>query len=339
MKLNTFDEVVKWFDAVLPIRGGRASQVIRPIGQRNRSWERIEKVNENCYILTDGWGAWGTGGMTPTERNAKEGKYVAFAPIMWERREDGDYIRIRNCPKGTGSPSRFNFIRWNLPRGLDFRYGDNEHKSGKHYILAHTGDNGHEKFFLPKFSIKHGAQNNMIDGDSGEMLWFKQTAEATWQRVGEVMGEPRQRLNKAVALEYKHAINEFYEFMGATIPALGFMDSDARTVYWKMLSGNENEHYYWGRKLRDFNKPEVVREVLMQYDHPKRVALAVTVAHDLGVYARSGGYRMNPETGKNEWFNTDYMDFPETVDEAKAMRANYMRIIRKAADMFETVYK
>lgn len=338
MKLNTFNEVVNWFDKTLPLRGQRASQVIRPIGQRNRAWERIEKVNENCYILTDGWGAWGTGGLTPAERNAIDGKYVAYAPIMWERREDGDYVRVRNCPKNCGSPSRFNFIRWNLPRGLDFKWGDNEHKSGKHYIIANTG-NGHDKFFLPKFSVDHGAQSNEVTKDTGEMLWFKRVGEATWERVGEAMGEPVKRLNKPLALEYKHAINEFYEFMGATIPALGFMDNDAKTVYWKMLIEKEGEHYYWGRKLSNINKPEMVREILMQFDHPKRVALAVHVANDLGIYQHSGRYKLNLETGKNEWVSEQEVRLPENIEQAKAMRRSYINVIRKAADMFVTVYK
>lgn len=338
MKLNTFNEVVNWFDKTLPLRGQRASQVIRPIGQRNRAWERIEKVNENCYILTDGWGAWGTSGLTPAERNAIDGKYVAYAPIMWERREDGDYVRVRNCPQNCGSPSRFNFVRWNLPRGMDFRWGDAEHKSGKHYIIANTG-NGHEKFFLPKFTIKQGAGTNEVENDGGQMLWFKHVGEATWERVGEVMGEPVKRLNKSLSQQYKQAINEFYEFMGATIPALGYMDHDARVTYWQMLNGGSDNNYYWGRTLRNLNNPEMVREVLMQFDHPKRVALAVHVANDLGIYARAGEYKMNAETGKNEWFNHEYMDMPETVDEAKVLRRKYIAVIRKAADMFETVYK
>ena len=340
-RINTFDEAVKWFEATLPLRGPRAKQVIRPLGQRNRPWERIEKVNDNCYFLTDGWGSWGMGAdPTPSTRNVVGTRYVECAPIMWERREDGEYLRVRNCLKGSGSPSRFNFTRWNLPNGLTFKWGDNDHKSGKHYIVA-CGEEGHEKFFLPKFKIECRNQLNQqeVTEDSGEMLWFKRVGNGVWQRVGEMMGEPVKRLNKPLAAEYKQAIYEFYSFMGATIPALGFMDNDARSTYWKMLSTSGNDHYYWGRNLTHLNRPELVREILMQYDHPMRVALAVHVANDMDVYQRSGRYVMNFETLKNEWRNEDYMNLPETEDEAKALRRKYMSVIRKAAGMFEVVYK
>lgn len=337
MRLNTFDEVANWFDKTVPIRGQRAAQVIRPIGQRNRSWERIEKVDENCYFLTDGWGSWTTRNLTPTQRTERTSYYTAMAPILWERREDGEYVRIRNCPNGSGSPSRFNFTRWNLPEGLSFSWGDKDHKSGKHYITA-KGVDGHEKFFLPKFSVRDA--NGQADGDTGQMLWFKRVGNGVWQRVGEIMGEPVKRLNKAVTQEYKQAINEFYSFMGAVVPALGFMNSDARTVYWQMLNDNPTERYYWGRKLStQLNRPEVVREVLRTEDHSLRVALAVMVAYELDVYAQSGTYRLNPETGKSDWVSHEYVRLPENAEQAKAMRRSYINIIRKAGDMFETVYK
>ncbi len=55
--LNTFDKVVAYYESIKPLvsKHHTLADDLRPIGDRNRKWERIQKVNANCYILQDGW--------------------------------------------------------------------------------------------------------------------------------------------------------------------------------------------------------------------------------------------------------------------------------------------
>jgi hypothetical protein len=51
-KINSFAEAeVKWNDTK-PIRGKEVD--MRPLGKRHRKYERIAKIDDNCYALLDG---------------------------------------------------------------------------------------------------------------------------------------------------------------------------------------------------------------------------------------------------------------------------------------------
>jgi len=51
--LNTFDQVAAHYAAVKPMRGKHKDDNVRPIGKRSRAWERIVKMDEDTYLLTD----------------------------------------------------------------------------------------------------------------------------------------------------------------------------------------------------------------------------------------------------------------------------------------------
>jgi hypothetical protein len=51
-KINSFAEAeVRWNDTK-PIRGKEVD--MRPLGKRHRKYERIAKIDDNCYALLDG---------------------------------------------------------------------------------------------------------------------------------------------------------------------------------------------------------------------------------------------------------------------------------------------
>ena len=107
--LSTFDGVVNVYNSITPLRGKRKAWDIRPLGKRSMWWERIVKVDDNTYLLSDGWGSYTHGEFTE-EKNAEGHKMLMdVAPIVWMRKADGDYIRIRSNP-GSQSISRYNFL-------------------------------------------------------------------------------------------------------------------------------------------------------------------------------------------------------------------------------------
>ena len=48
----TFESIAKHYESITPLRGKRKDKNIRPVGERNRDWERVVKVNDNEYYLT-----------------------------------------------------------------------------------------------------------------------------------------------------------------------------------------------------------------------------------------------------------------------------------------------
>jgi hypothetical protein len=56
--LSTFDSVQNWYERTKPVvsKIHKREDDIRPLGNRSRKWERIEKINNNCYALLGAWG-------------------------------------------------------------------------------------------------------------------------------------------------------------------------------------------------------------------------------------------------------------------------------------------
>ena len=85
--LMSFDKVAAAYDAIKPLRGKHKNDNVRPIGDRARRWERIKKINNNCYVLTDGYytgddvfRGWGYGGNTGTPTEAE---MINLAPVSY----------------------------------------------------------------------------------------------------------------------------------------------------------------------------------------------------------------------------------------------------------------
>ena len=116
MGFNTFDEVADWYNRTPPIRGKRKAWDLRPIGFRNRPWERIVKIDDNTYALHDRWDYSSTREEYTEEKFIKN-KYEIkdVAPIVWSRRKGGDYVRIRSCINYNGvewCPEDPNPVEW-----------------------------------------------------------------------------------------------------------------------------------------------------------------------------------------------------------------------------------
>jgi hypothetical protein len=56
-RFETFEQVEAFYNRIKPVRedGYSTSRNIRPIGDRSRKGERIIKVNNNTYALSDGY--------------------------------------------------------------------------------------------------------------------------------------------------------------------------------------------------------------------------------------------------------------------------------------------
>ncbi len=119
--LTTFDRVAAHYEYTKPLRGKHAKDDVRPLGDRARKWERIKKVNNNCYVLTDGYhtgddvfGSSSYGGKArgkPTEADI-----INLSPIVWRKHKDGtETIKVRNATGQGAHTSRYSFLDRHLP--------------------------------------------------------------------------------------------------------------------------------------------------------------------------------------------------------------------------------
>jgi hypothetical protein len=129
-KINSFAEAAARYADTKPIRGNNMD--MRPLGKRSRKWERITKLDDDCYALLE----YGTGSDTdwngrPDGTTREEVRMLA--PILWERHPEGtETVRIRN-EVYRHSQGRYSFLQRAMPIGLGWL-----NKNGQHYICYKT---------------------------------------------------------------------------------------------------------------------------------------------------------------------------------------------------------
>ena len=270
--LSSFDEIAKKYNDTKPIRG-RAEDV-RPIAQRRYAHNRIIKIGDNKYALSDGnWGWWNddyVGEMT--------------APIVWERRDDGDYMTVRSHLSGSSSVSRYYFLRNYLPASMGFVW----YQTGKHYVYDHKKIT---KYYLPKFKATFDYNTRTMVMKEDNKLVFKYTPEGM-MRVGEPVPMKTKRLDKELDKEYNGKLTAMYEWMRIVLPILGDTMNISKTTYADAFG---RSYWYW----QSGTNPEEVRAILNDEEHPKRMAFAVLLAIDGGAMdGGSGRFADNPNAYK-----------------------------------------
>ena len=212
--LNSFDEVVMAYNTIKPIRGARAHEDLRPLAERRYWWSRVWKISDTKYALLDGHWAWSSAHGDSVREHT--------APIVWERKEDGDYMTVRSHMNDGISVSRYTFLdRW-LPKGMRFDWYTT---TGKHFI-KHTTDKGYHEYYLPKFKGNMDWQNKIFTMLEDNKLVFKHTAGG-FDRVGDLVPMQTRRINKDLDAIYKPKMKEMWEWMCVVLPVMGDSLGDA----------------------------------------------------------------------------------------------------------------
>lgn len=308
MRFNTFNEVAKWYEQTKPIvsKHHKVEDNIRPIGQRNRKWERIRKVDAETYLLLDGcYGNTMYGNQRGNEQFEQD-----MAPIMWKREADGDYIYVRNCYINHVSYARYKFLQWYLPMDAAFRYN----QQGKHWVRAKT-PTGWEDFPLPKTTYSWNYTLNEPTKDDDKRLKFKANEDGTFARVGEAFKVSVATVNKELKKQWKGRIEAFYIQAAALAPMLDTTWSgrdDYRRIIteWSMDNKMNVIPQYHGLK----GVPStLMREVVEQEDHALRIPIMALVIADID--------------GKRKI---------ESQADLSSIKSSYNRLMNKALGMYET---
>ena len=296
---NTFEDVVKHYENTKPIReqGHGTSRNVRPIGDRARKWENIQKISRNCYAITVGYERgndlfryWGYNTTTidannnyVTTYNDHGAKLEDYAPIVWRKRKDGTVTVTINNMTGIGySVSHYSMLERHLPNGMAFVHNG----SGKQYISLVQNGRSTDKLYLAKnktipraewAKVKHDGNEKhhwhkwkrMFDDNSA--LTFIQRSIGVWEHDG-ISGRSLPtgpKVNKALKAKFKPAMDKLFEWGMAMTPLLPleFEYNRLKTAemhgYFCDREGLKNTWSPW--------KPEWAREILKDENHPYRL--------------------------------------------------------------------
>jgi len=301
--LTTFAMIEDHYNKIKPLRGKKhGGQDVRPIGDRKRPYERIVKISDDCYAISDGWNFGDPifGRMWNLEGKPRGDALEFFAPIVWRRDADGtETIKIRNGD-GTGShQGRYAFINRCLPRGLAFSLGQH----GRQYIFS----NGYSaKHFLDKgttvpkavfaetlkrkreWEAKHVGQTYKsymewaTDVPDEASLTFKR-GTGGWVLVshgGNKEEPPKPRV--VVDHDAKGALKDQIEAFRTWVHIIAPMIEPHRlhntsdygdTIYeWQKANGEQYPRQ-WGEFSRRVT-PDLARAIVADPEHPLRVVMA-----------------------------------------------------------------
>ena len=305
---GSFDEVVAHYENIKPMGGStNKGKDIRPIGDRKRKYERIVKISNNCYALSDGfhfgdehfnwgWGYTASAEFVPTLKDMEK-----YAPIIWRKKRDGtEQVTIRNGYGNHAHNGRYAFINRHTPKGLGFRI-DN----GKQYVTKTMGRYPHpqddERYYLAKTRTAprvvydhirdkqnatwyHERANKwvMLHDDNSALVFNKNTGTDRFSGVDWVHVEgtgrtlPKApRVNIEIKAKYKDSIKKFFEWGMAMSPLIPLEDNEYLYKHNQDLveAYGQTRGNQW-RKVDGMRGREIVRSER----HPARLAFWIEFA-------------------------------------------------------------
>lgn len=298
---NNFAEVEAHYNNIKPLRGkDNAGKDIRPIGDRARKWERIVKISDYCYALSDGYhmgdehfGNYRLYGLdaeyTPTLKDMEK-----YAPIVWRKYRDGtEEVTLRNGWGPYQHTMRYAFLWRHTPWGLSFI-----NRNGKHFISA-----GGQDYFLAKTrtvpralydKIQADAKQNpkshyvakrakwaMAQDDKAALTFRLVDGAFKWVDGGnDIPVPPKVRVDKDLKATLKPHIEAFRDWAFAIAPMLPVRDysyrADMRNQLIEWTDAN-NAELIGGWDIIYMFTAKLAREVIADDEHPMRLHLALAM--------------------------------------------------------------
>lgn len=315
-----FEDVEAWYNATKPIRGPKhKGQDVRPIGDRNRKWERIVKIDDDCYALSDGYHRGDavfvgySQRLIPTLQDMEN-----FAPVVWRRYGQGvETVTLRNGIGPYVHSGRYAFLSRHTPAGLRFVQ---THK-GQQFIKVRGLET---PIFLAK-ATHVGAQEwaeIAAGGDVYSKKWATGTVDTTaltfrrdgtgeWSLIsnnGEHPVPTRTVVDTEAKKEFRDAIVEFRNWVFTVMPMLDLTTWSVRRDYSEQLNDYLKEVHPtaigWGRMHRrvptDFS-----RDIITNSEHPARLSFAVCMLAEIDAVfpPRSVEELKNVTARMNNWLN------------------------------------
>jgi hypothetical protein len=281
MTLNTFADVEHRYHATNQLRSDRGKRYdIRPLDSRERPWERIARIDDNCYVLTEGgYGAdplpAGWGGELRALHTAED--FPRYAPIVWRRQTDGtETVTISNVGWIYSTVhSRHRFLdRW-LPNGIVL---DKSGRDGKHHIVINVPTQ--ERRYLPirkgvpcavydHYTKNRYRYDRLARGVDGLTITAQRTGDGVWKILTNPHAEPHRRVDTAAKAEYAEDIKAFREWALAIAPVLPVDRIACRDAAEKLRTALPGSSY----RIRTGEQREFMRGILRSDDGDMRICL------------------------------------------------------------------
>lgn len=346
MRFNDFEQVKAWYESTKPIvsKNHTVLDDIRPLGERRYKWERIVKISDNKYAIVDG--SWSP--LTYNTENASDRAFSAevtekMATILWEKRDDGEYIHIRGCANGGYSISRYKMLDYNLPWTLRHV---SDTRQGKHWIEDRCGEA--KRYKLPKMKCRVNWQGHAFEVYEDNSLTFKRQIDQSgntiaWERVGEVtvLGTTLDLERKK---QLKPALNSFYAWLTTMQPLIP-TDWESNRDFNTLMAEGLGIPSFWGGRGTEQITPEFAESVISNEDNQYRLAFAATLLRWIEVRAcpnkHPDTYNWIREERRSHVIQGAPFTEEETaawyVKENKRIKASYNRYMNKILGLFNQV--
>lgn len=306
-----FDRIRAKYESVKPIVSKKSTLAddVRPIGARRNKIERIIKVDENTYVLSDGvLSSVRSYSPMPPEME------LQFAPIMVQRKADGDYIRLRSGSVQSTWMGRYGFLQAYTPAGMSFGVGSGRANA----IYTHVDRKLHP---LPRMYYEVDWSTGVVVKDGGEMLWFKQTSPDTYERTSELYALKTNNIDRDAKSPYRKHLRDYFNWVCVMSPMLlSGMESkwrarDAAVVDFLEVGGKDIfANSYVPMRIPTPELSALTKDILKDDEHVLRTALATMVLIEC---------------------NASLKTFTD-IDSIKRFRSQYNRLMNKMLDFFAT---
>ena len=306
-----FDRIRAKYESVKPIvsRKSTLADDVRPIGARRNKTERIIKVDENTYVLSDGVLS-SVRSFSPMPLEME----LQFAPIMVQRRADGDYIRLRTGSVQSTWMGRYGFLQAYTPAGMSF----STHSGRANAIHTHKDAKLH---LLPRMDYEVDWSTKTLLRDGGEMLWFKQTSPDTYERTSELYALKTNKIDRDAKSPYRKQLRDYFNWMSVMSPMLlSGMESkwrarDAAVADFIDFAGDKIfANSYVPMRIPTPEMSALVKDILKDDEHVLRTALVTMVLIEC---------------------NASLKTFSD-VDSMKRFKSRYNRLMNTMLDFFAT---
>jgi len=195
-----FNAIKEHYDSIIPIRGKNKALNIRPNGDRRKQWERVFKVNDNEYYVSNNAGHW---------RSHHD------RAITWRLNGDIETVTVHTPrkhwlqhandelnPRALSASSTFWFYHFNMPRGM-FMINYNANK----FVGINTPE---------------GVKSYTIT--SGDISFTKKQGETYWKPLS-VRRMFKHTIDRKLKKQCLNEVNPFMEYFNIMSPLLDKTES------------------------------------------------------------------------------------------------------------------
>ena len=319
LRPKSFDDAVRIYNAIKPIRGKNAHLDIRPLGRRTNRRERIVKLDDNNYAL------WCDSAWWNNKKNFDKEDARIRAAVLWERTAEGDFIHVRNDWHNGGHGTHYRFLHEVLPHDLSF-YTQN----GKQYV-SHYVKGSRIVHYLPHDTWMGGAYRTdratkpSEEGPLTPELVFKHKLGENFELVSKQFTAPKKVVDKDTKAELKGELKAFKAWALLMAPMLNLRPiwqwpnasnhKEIEAAYRAQDNTNQDAVKSWAAANGygqiygiTYVPPKITRQIVQNDQHPLRVALACEVLNSCnlrGLEADAAAFKLTESEARTK-FNTSF---------------------------------